>query len=418
MELELDIDALEDSAPKFAAFYNAMLDGEYNRLLWVSSVRGGKTCTVVLGLITMAIRDKLLNIGNGQYLLGGKSTETIVRAQKFYWQAICKELGLTFIHVRGNQNYFAIPELDCIWSLFGGAKKGDDDALLGQTITSAYVDEACTLDAGFLLEAERRCSFKESVVVMTSNGGLPLCGFNEYFWTDGKAQEHQAKTFRTHTSIDDNPFIDEDRKQRYRNENRDSVGYAQRILGLFVAPEGLVVNIGIDSITSERPAYTDKPTGWVSIDVGETGVTHGLLWTHGVDSKYLVSDAYVWNAQKQGMRHWNEMMQDMLARWNVLALYYDPAAPMFAHTARKHGVRSIGADNDMGRGWPAVNNALIAGTFKVHESCIQLLRECASLEWNEITGKPKSDQPRHGVDALRYGVMRLMPPVRTQGVTQ
>ena len=32
-----------------------------------------------------------------------------------------------------------------------------------------------------------------------------------------------------------------------------SVGYAQRILGLFVAPEGLVVNIPPDAITSERP---------------------------------------------------------------------------------------------------------------------------------------------------------------------
>ena len=138
-----------------------------------------------------------------------------------------------------------------------------------------------------------------------------------------------------------------------------------------------------------------------------------LLWTKAVDgSQFLISEEYVWNAQRQGIRHWDDMIDDVLRRWNIIDLTYDPAAPMFAAFVRRKGITTRSANNDMAKGWPALNNALVSGKLLGAQDCSYLLRECASLEWNTVTSKPKSDQPRHGADALRYGTMRLIPPVR------
>ena len=136
------------------------------------------------------------------------------------------------------------------------------------------------------------------------------------------------------------------------------------------------------------------------------------LWTKATDpTKWLISQSYVWNGQRQGMRLWDHQIDDMIRRWNIVQVIYDPAAPMFAgYVRRRKGIPTRGADNDMGRGWPALNNALLSGQVLVHQDNTELLRECASIEWNEITGKPKSDQARHGADSLRYGNMALNPP--------
>ena len=72
-----------------------------------------------------------------------------------------------------HRTHFSIEELDAKFHIFGGSKKGSDDALLGQTVTSAYLDEGSTLDEGFLLEVERRLTFAESMLIVTSNGGAP-----------------------------------------------------------------------------------------------------------------------------------------------------------------------------------------------------------------------------------------------------
>ena len=175
--LQVDERVLADEAPKFAAFDAAVQSGDYARLLWVASVRGGKTATIVLALVRLIITQRVTGIGNGQYLLGGQTVEAIRRAQLVYWRAACKAYGLTFKNVRGAQNAFELPGLGVTIYLHGGAKKGDDEAILGQTLTAAYCDDAASLDEGFLLEVERRCSFKESLMIISSaTAGCRLVG--------------------------------------------------------------------------------------------------------------------------------------------------------------------------------------------------------------------------------------------------
>ena len=191
--LTLDLALLEAEAPKFRTFYDAVVGQDYRRLLWVSSVRGGKTATVIYALVSHAIHNFMHGIGNGQYLLGGNNTEAVVRAQRLYWIEICKRLGLSRSDTSGAaRTTLASKRLDAKFHIFGGSKKGSDDALLGQTATSAYLDEGSTLDEGFLLEVERRLTFAESMLVVTSNGGAPLCGMNETMWNDGISEGRRA----------------------------------------------------------------------------------------------------------------------------------------------------------------------------------------------------------------------------------
>ena len=323
--LQVDERVLADEAPKFAAFDAAVQSGDYARLLWVASVRGGKTATIVLALVRLIITQRVTGIGNGQYLLGGQTVEAIRRAQLVYWRAACKAYGLTFKNVRGAQNAFELPGLGVTIYLHGGAKKGDDEAILGQTLTAAYCDDAASLDEGFLLEVERRCSFKESLMIISSNGGMPTCGFNRAFWNDSEPKDDEPPTYRMLTTIDDNPYIHPDRRERYKNENRGSVGYAQRILGLFVAPEGLVVNIPPEAITSERPLITapnGKPSGfgqqWTWARPALPTVSSGRRLP-SFRRNGSISEAYVWNGQRQGIQAMGPLqLADMdPARWNI-----------------------------------------------------------------------------------------------------
>ena len=95
-----------------------------------------------------------------------------------------------------------------------------------------------------------------------------------------------------------------------------------------------------------------------------------------------------------------------LARSRLRYVVVDPSAASFKVELRGRGYRVKNADNEVVEGIRNVSTHLKGNTFKIHESCKEVIREFGSYLWDEKAQEKGEDKPLkrddHGPDMVRY----------------
>lgn len=367
--------------------------------LWYGSVRQSKTSGAVIGMATQAIRDVRDGVGNGQYILGGVTIETVVRNQKLYWEDVAEQLSVPFKHWRQPYNCFEFG--DAAFYIYGGDNEGSAGRLRGLTATSAYIDEPTKCVQSFVDEAEYRCSFGESFLLLTTNTDSPN------HWVKTEYGDRDDAVVITSDFYENHHFSDE-RRAVLVGQNEDTAHYKRNILNLWVPDQGCVYPIGGQHVYMDGDFPVSK-AGVVGLDIGTSGITAATMMRRKDRETWCADDELVHNGKTAGLITEEAFLVQMALKWpEVVELVIDPSAVMFIARARQMGYKVFAANNDVLAGIQSVNNGLYSGKLLINQRCTHLLREASSYVWNEKTRKPvKKDD--HSCDSLRYVCQHLMP---------
>ena len=206
---------------------------EYFAIICDGAIRSGKTvwCCISYILWAMSTHNKR-NFGiAGKTIASAKRniikpiTSINYMHQNFNMSWNEKEGMLTV--KRGNKvNYFYV---------FGGKDESSYMLIQGITLAGMLLDEVALMPRSFVEQAMARCSIKGSRVYFNCNPERPSHWFKQE-WID----KHESKKAKyLHFTMDDNPSLDEETKNRYKSLY-SGVFYLRYIEGKWVAAEGAI----------------------------------------------------------------------------------------------------------------------------------------------------------------------------------
>ena len=390
----------------------AILTQSHRRIVWTGSVRQGKTVGAVYGMILHALLNLSLHRPNHKYILGGVTIEQVLRNQLHIWYDICDQLGLSIGYVGNPKHQLRVGGFATFY-LFGGEKAGSERAMAGMAATSAYLDEAARLHPDFIQQVEYRCEKPYSLVVMTTNADSPY----NYIKTD-YVDRAGPETLLINSVMGENQHIAAERTQQYMDDNRGGSAYKRNILNVWAPNQGVVYPIGPEMVTDkEAPKGSDgRVWGIASMDVGAAGVNAALLFTQGPrgGQDIMVADELIHDGLEQGIISEEEFLFRLGNKWRVQRLIIPDDGVMMIKRARRMGFQvRVAKRADISTGIQAVNNALSRSRLYINHNCRYLLTEASAYEWDALGDKPVK-QKDHACDALRYGVMDILPPVKSQ----
>ena len=372
----------------------AILQGSHKRVAWIGSARSGKGVGAVLAMVLLSQQHARAGVGNGEYILAAQTQGAFERNSMGYFRDVAAQLGLKCVARRGRTYYLEVG--GAIFHVFGGAKAGDEVPVTGITASGAWLDEATLLKRPFVDLVYTRMSYAAAPVLFTSNTSNP---FN---WVRVSLIDAPDVLYVESSATENHHY--EQAQFDYLKQISDGGPTFRRLLHNEWAPEeGVVWPIDGRHLTDSPPSR-----GVVALDAGTAGVTAALLFVKH-EGGWVVADEYYHDAKRLGELTDDEHTGAILDKWDVERWVVDPAAASIKAQLRRAQQRVGNAQNDIIEGCQAVRNALFTGRLLVGSRCRELLSEMGSYVWNPVTDKPAPTARDHACDALRYGVMDLLP---------
>lgn len=314
----------------------------------------------------------------------------------------------------------------CSWSgkklLFGdktitvlGAKdEGAIGNFQGDTHSLTYCDEMTLYPESIIDMIDTRLSRPHSMGFAAMNPAQPTHKIKK--WID-KAESGDPNYYSLHFTLDDNPYVDDQYKNRIKN-SLSGVFYKRNYLGLWCLADGAIFDFFDDKVyvVDNPPAAADY---WIAaVDYGAVnpfccliiGVSTGMRNQTG---KVLwVEKEYYWDPVKQGRQKTNSEfardLQQFLEPYSIKNFYIDPSAASFKLELRKLGIAVVDADNDVLNGITTLCSEMKQGNLFICSECKNLIREIETYVWDTKSAEKGKDQPikkdDHAVDALRYAI--------------
>ena len=299
-------------------------------------------------------------------------------------------------------------------STLGAKDEGAIGQFQGKTMSLVYCDEMTLYPESIIDMIDTRLSNPHSMGFASMNPSHPNHKIKQ--WID-KAEAGDKKYYSLHFSLDDNPYVDEDYKQRIRN-SLSGLFYKRNYLGLWCLAEGAIFDFFDRSIhvVKKPPAAADY---WIaSIDYGVSnafaclviGVSTGKYTQTG---KCLwVEKEYYWDCKKTGRQKLNSEfardIEEFLEPYAIRGIYIDPSALSMKLELQRKGIHVIEANNDVFNGIQMMTSEMGKGNLFVCKDCPNLIREIENYVWDSKKGEKGDDEPvkkgDHAVDALRYAI--------------
>jgi PBSX family phage terminase large subunit len=290
----------------------------------------------------------------------------------------------------------------------------------GKTMSLVYCDEMTLYPLSIIDMIDTRLSNPHSMGFASMNPSHPKHKIKQ--WID-KAENGDKNYYALHFILDDNPFVDDDYKNRIKS-SLSGIFYKRNYLGLWCLAEGAIFDFfdhNIHVIERMPPAEY-----WIAgIDYGTVnpfccllvGVNTGRASQTG--KSMWVEKEYYWDPKVQGRQKTpDEFAQDVaefLEPYAVKNIYIDPSAAVFKLSMQRLGMHMVDADNDVEQGIIFMTSEMKKGNLYVSHECKNLIREIESYVWDPKSAEKGYDEPLkkddHAVDALRYAVMSHKIPV-------
>ena len=389
---------LVDLTPGQRVALDAIHFGSQKTIVWVGSIRSGKTSGLMMGLVELCLKNKVLGEGNNEYILAGPTLGGIRRITRAYVSDVCQQYGLAFRDVGGDAPHYQIGQVAKI-HLSGADKASSYARIAGMTVHSAVIDEATLCHEDFLETVFQRCSFDSSLVMMGTNADSPFHPVKTKY-----IDEADEDTLIIESTFYENQHYSDVRRRVLEKQNTTGHIYRRNILNQWTPASGLVMPVSQEMVVARDPTQF----GDVGFDLGIEGTTVALL-VAPQGNGWHVSDEYYHVGRRDGVLTDEEHLQRITSRWAVGQWVIDPSAVSFRAVARRNGQMVYNGQNDVIPGIQVVNNLLQGGRLTIDPRCRNLLGEMAAYAWNTVTDKPIKKQD-HGPDALRYLAMHVAPP--------
>lgn len=313
---------------------------------------------------------------------------------------------------------------DKIISTVGAKDSGAIGAIQGKTMSLAYCDEMTLYPDNIIDMISTRLSNPHSMLFASMNPSNPTHKLKG--WID-KAAKGDKNYYALKFILDDNPYVDEDYKDRVKN-SLSGVFFKRNYLGEWCLAEGAIFDFFDRNlyVVKRPPKAADY---WiVGIDYGTNnafaailvGVNCGL---YDQDSPMMWAEKeYYWDFKQTGRQKTSSEFADDLKRWlepyAVKSIYVDPSAANFKLDLQRRNLRPVNANNDVYNGILKMTDDVKAGKLFICSECTNLIREIETYVWDPKCAEKGDDEPLkkddHAVDALRYAIMTHKPAVFNQ----
>lgn len=306
-------------------------------------------------------------------------------------------------------------------STVGAKDAGAVGAITGKTMSLVYCDEMVLYPDNIIEMIDTRLSNPWSKGHATMNPSYPSHILKK--WID-KANDGNPDYYALHWMLDDNPFLEEDYKNRIKN-SLSGVFYKRNYLGLWCLAEGAIFDF------FDRSTHTSKSPPrcaeyWIAgIDDGNANNFACLLL--GINSGkedqtepiFWVEKEFVWDIKEKGRRltgaEKRDYIREFLEPYYVKNIYVDPAAAQLKTELRKAGLHIQDANNDVRNGIEKMTTMVYNGELVILTECKRTIKEIESYVWDPNATEKGEDKPfkkdDHCVDALRYAVYTHKAPV-------
>lgn len=214
----------------------------------------------------------------------------------------------------------------------------------------------------------------------------------------------------------DNPFLDKGFVDSLCKEYSGSVYYKRYILGEWALAEGLVYPMfsrGKHVVEGEIE-YHRNSQYYVAIDYGTVNpFAIGIFEFDGKKSTMIKEFHHRGGTENRvDNEKYYKYMCETIGDLPIQYILVDPSAAGFIETIKKYAKYIVkGADNDVLNGIQEVTKYLNMGLLKIHESCVETLKEFEGYAWDDKRDDEVIKENDHHMDLIRYyiwGVARKL----------
>lgn len=299
-------------------------------------------------------------------------------------------------------------------STLGAKDEGAIGGFQGKTFSLVYCDEMTLYPDSIIDMIDTRLSNPHSMGFASMNPSHPEHKIKK--WID-KADAGDKNYYALHFTLDDNPFVGEDYKQRIR-DSLSGLFYKRNYLGLWCLAEGSIYDFFDRSIhvVKKPPRAADY---WIAaIDYGTVhpfvclliGVASGR--SDGLGKCLWVEKEYFWDPKQTGRQktssEYGNDVQEFLEPYAIKGIYMDPSAQAFQLELQRKGLHIVHAKNDVENGLQYTASEMQKGNLFICSECVNTIRQIEGYVWCPKAAQRGEDMPvkkeDDACDALRYGV--------------
>lgn len=378
---------------------------KYEAIICDGAIRSGKSSIMMWAFVKWG----MMNFDGQRFAICGKSVDSCIKnviqpflsmslARETYrlrWRRIDKVLEVQ----NGN--------ITNLFEVFGGKDESSFALIQGRTLAGVLLDEVALQPRSFVEQALARCSVTGSRFWFNCNPGPP----SHWFYQEWIKQTERHKALHLHFLLEDNPALDPEIVERYKNTYA-GVFYRRYILGEWCVADGLVYPM----FDKAKHIATEQHSGgvyYISIDYGTLNPTAIGLWQLR-NGKAVMLKEYYYDGRKQKRQKTDEEYADDLEAfaegYQIERVIVDPSAASFKETLRRRGKFAVmDANNAVLDGIRLTGSLLLAGRILFDASCENTFDEFGSYCWDE---KKETDavvkESDHAMDMIRYFVYTIM----------
>lgn len=378
---------------------------KYEAIICDGSIRSGKSSIMMWAFVKWG----MMNFDGQRFAICGKSVDSCIKnvvqpflamslARETYrlrWRRIDKVLEVQ----NGN--------VTNLFEVFGGKDESSFALIQGRTLAGVLLDEVALQPRSFVEQALARCSVTGSRFWFNCNPGPP----SHWFYQEWIKQTERHKALHLHFLLEDNPALDPEIVERYKNTYA-GVFYRRYILGEWCVADGLVYPM----FDKAKHIATEQHSGgvyYISIDYGTLNPTAMGLWQLR-NGKAVMLKEYYYDGRKQKRQKTDEEYADDLEAfaegYQIERVIVDPSAASFKETLRRRGKFAVmDANNAVLDGIRLTGSLLLAGRILFDASCENTFDEFGSYCWDE---KSQTDavvkESDHAMDMIRYFAYTIM----------
>lgn len=378
---------------------------KYEAIICDGAIRSGKSSIMMWAFVKWG----MMNFDGQRFAICGKSVDSCIKnviqpflamslARETYrlrWRRIDKVLEVQ----NGN--------ITNLFEVFGGKDESSFALIQGRTLAGVLLDEVALQPRSFVEQALARCSVSGSRFWFNCNPGPP----SHWFYQEWIKQTERHKALHLHFLLEDNPALDPEIVERYKNTYA-GVFYRRYILGEWCVADGLVYPMFDKSKHIATEQHSDG-VYYISIDYGTLNPTAMGLWQLR-GGKAVMLKEYYYDGRKQKRQKTDEEYADDLEAfaegYQIERVIVDPSAASFKETLRRRGKFAVmDANNAVLDGIRLTGSLLLAGRILFDASCENTFDEFGSYCWDE---KKETDavvkESDHAMDMIRYFVYTIM----------
>lgn len=378
---------------------------KYEAIICDGAIRSGKSSIMMWAFVKWG----MMNFDGQRFAICGKSVDSCIKnviqpflamslARETYrlrWRRIDKVLEVQ----NGN--------ITNLFEVFGGKDESSFALIQGRTLAGVFLDEVALQPRSFVEQALARCSVTGSRFWFNCNPGPP----SHWFYQEWIKQTERHKALHLHFLLEDNPALDPEIVERYKNTYA-GVFYRRYILGEWCVADGLVYPM----FDKAKHIATEQHSGgvyYISIDYGTLNPTAMGLWQLR-NGKATMLKEYYYDGRKQKRQKTDEEYADDLEAfaegYQIERVIVDPSAASFKETLRRRGKFAVmDANNAVLDGIRLTGSLLLAGRILFDASCENTFDEFGSYCWDE---KKETDavvkESDHAMDMMRYFAYTIM----------